>query len=421
MFLATPLIGIEEISTFTVQQWQADLDFMAKFLKETHPNPFTKITETDFTKNLQKIRIRIPDMNKNEIVTEFMKLSTSIKDGHTMLFGENLTHKWFPIRIEKFHEGYYITVTQPDLKHLIGKRVIRINDLRVDELFKKIKSVGIRENEYASQYYSSVYLMMERILKGLDVISGSNSTLRIRIEGDDKEISIKSKPFKSDPFLSWFWLKNAIPSIEYVRINDLKKDKLPLYLRDFETPYWFHHDLQKKLVYLGFNECRNVKTNPFEIFCKKMWSYIDENQVNNLVIDLRHNIGGTNGFFLPLVHQIIKHDRINSKEHLYVIISNKTWSAAIHLATLIEKHCNVIFVGQPTAAGPNHFADPKMVTLPHSKVLLMVSRNFWQTTVPTDKRKAIHPILPVIITARDFFNYNDQAMNRITDLIKKKQ
>ena len=120
-----------------------------------------------------------------------------------------------------------------------------------------------------------------------------------------------------------------------------------------------------------------------------------------------------------MLHEIIKHDEINKKGNLFIITSKKTFSAALHCATWIEFHCNPIFVGEPTGAAPNHYADPDFSLLPNSKLLLMISKYYWQNSWPWDNREYIDPELKVYLSSTDYFNFKDPALDEIFKYIEQ--
>jgi len=149
-----------------------------------------------------------------------------------------------------------------------------------------------------------------------------------------------------------------------------------------------------------------------------LWEFIDRNNVKRLIIDLRNNIGGNNQIVLPLIYDIIRHDDINRKGNLYINIGRKTWSAAMHCATWLEKHTNAIFVGEPTASAPNHYADPNRFTLPNSKIELLVSRYYWQNSWPWDERNYIEPEILVKLYSHEYFGYHDPILELLLNKLK---
>jgi hypothetical protein len=93
----------------TDEQWIEDLDFMISRLDSIHPNLYANIYKEQMQERVKELSEKIPILSDNEIIVELLKIVTTIHDGHTRLHGKNLTKKWYPLRIEKFSDGYYIT------------------------------------------------------------------------------------------------------------------------------------------------------------------------------------------------------------------------------------------------------------------------------------------------------------------------
>ena len=202
-----------------------------------------------------------------------------------------------------------------------------------EELFGTLCSMLGHLKDFCRSLKDQRNLTMNSLLDGLGIISSPDILTLETIDKTNKlrTISVYAEkyPFKDDMFHNWFWHYNAVPD-----------------------------------------------------FIKNPWDAVETKKPEKLIVDLRNNLGGTNDYLQPLIHGIIRHDKINHKGHLFVMISRKTFSVALHCATLIQMNAQPIFAGEPTGAAPNHFADPDIYTLPNSKLLLLVSTTWWQNSGP---------------------------------------
>lgn len=395
-------------------QWQEDLAFLSDKIKEIHPLPFSKTSADSFDNSVDKLHNRIPSMSDNEIIVELFRIVSLIKDGHTRIHGKNLTGLWFPVRIEMFSDGLFITATSRQYTDAIGAKVLRIGKYSAEEAFRKIKAITPHDNEYSQIYMAPCYITMASILNGLKIIDDlSHLDLLIDKYGKVSELKVVSNKYDSDNDLSWYWLLNSVPADNFVRFIDQSKEQLPLYLNNYDQFYWFRLLDKSSTVYMCFNLCADSENEKFYDFNTRLWNFIDENNADKLIIDLRNNLGGNNQILMPLIYSIIRHEKINSRGHLYVITGRKTWSAAMHCATWLERHTKAIFAGEPTGAAPNHFADAEVVFLPNSRIMLMVSRYYWQNSWPWDNRPWIEPDIPVTLSSYDYFKYNDPVLTTI--------
>ena len=405
------------------KQWIEDLEFITHRLDSIHPNPYINISKEHFQIEIDNLKSKIPTYTDDEIISQFLHIITLVRDGHTRLHGNKLTSKWYPLRIEKFSDGFYITAITKEHSKFIGARILAFNNQPVENVFQQLKGITPHDNSYSQDYFVPMYLTMSSILSGLHIKESSDDllTVSVRIKGQkDEKLVLNSTEFQAGDDLSWFWRDYAVPANEFVNILSVDSI-LPLYLKKYKQPFWYDFIKENNTVYFAFNECVNDENNNFESFNNKLWSYIDSLKAKYLIIDLRNNFGGTNSYIMPLVHEIIKHDGINKKGNLFLITSKKTFSAALDCATWIEFHCNPIFVGEPTGAAPNHYADPDFSYLPNSKILLMISKYYWQDSWPWDNRMCIEPTIKVDLSSVDYFNYKDPAIDEIFKYLKQNQ
>jgi hypothetical protein len=148
-------------------------------------------------------------------------------------------------------------------------------------------------------------------------------------------------------------------------------------------------------------------------FCDRLFKFINENEVERLVIDLRRNSGGNNFLNRPILHGLIRNDKINRRGKLFVIIGRQTFSAAMNAAAEIERHTNAIFVGEPTGSSPNFVGESVGFSLPYSKMQGSISDLYWQSSVAMDYRIWIAPALYAPLSFKLYRANRDPAMEAI--------
>jgi len=137
--------------------------------------------------------------------------------------------------------------------------------------------------------------------------------------------------------------------------------------------------------------------------------------VDYLILDIRLNDGGNNLLNRPLVHHLIRCDRINRWGGFFTIIGRQTFSAAMNLAVDLERSTRVLFVGEPTGASPNHYGENGVIVLPHSGLEVSVSTLWWQYSTPYDDRPWIAPDLPARLSTVDYVANRDPAVDAALD------
>jgi hypothetical protein len=403
---------------FSVQQWQDDLRFLVTSMESIHPNLFHDVTQDAFQHEVAILTDAIPHLDDNEILVGLLKLTAMTQDWHTQIISRNLTKKWFPVRIEQLQDGLFITAVSPEYAEYLGGRVLRIGNCPGSEAFNKIKGITAHDNLYSQRYFASMFMSIPSVLCGLHIIADEN-TLQLDIQplaGGQREVKITAGAYDSDDDLTWFWLKEAIPANETITVATHRKP-LPLYWQNANQNYWFEFLDPYNTVYMGFNQTANDETESFADFNIRLWDLIDRQDVEHLVIDLRHNLGGDHDILSPLIDGILQRERINRRGGLFVIIGPKNVSASSHCAAWLEKRAQPTFVGEPTGARPNQYADPEHLRLPNSQLRLMVSKLYWQNDLAQDARPWIEPHILAAFDSADYFGLRDPAMEKVMDLL----
>ena len=110
---------------------------------------------------------------------------------------------------------------------------------------------------------------------------------------------------------------------------------------------------------------------------------------------------------------------LNQRSKLFTLIGRHTFSAAVNFATMLENETNTIFVGEPTGAGPNHYGDPKLIVLPHSKLIVFIATRRWQFGSASIDRREHSPTICVSVTHDDYFEGHDAMLDAALAAAKK--
>jgi hypothetical protein len=192
---------------------------------------------------------------------------------------------------------------------------------------------------------------------------------------------------------------------------------VPNYLKNLKALFWFEKLPGTNAVYFQWNSVRNDKNITLNKFTDSLMKYMSDNNLEELIIDLRWNNGG-NTMLLPyFITTLIKNEKINKRGNLFVITGRRTFSAAQNLATYLEKQTNAIFVGEPTGSSPNFVGEEDFITLPYSKVAMNVSDWFWQSSWPWDSRTWIAPNIYVPPTFKAYSVNRDEVLETLVGLI----
>ena len=359
--------------------WRFDLNLLAREIKRIHYNPYRKVTKEQFDAYVKDLHARIPGLSDQQILVGFMKLTAMAGDGHTRI--RPAQRMGVPVEFYLFTEGMFIISVLPPQTDIIAAQVLAFGDRPVDEVMKALDPLISRDNDIWSKVMGPDLMRYPQVLNGLGLIPAADKMdLKIRdSQGQVRLITLSAGPANPNPF----WADG--------RKKGERQD--PLYLKNRMAAYWFEYLPESKTVYFQYNQVRNDVKDPLPQFCDRLFKFINENDVEKLVIDMRWNGGGNNFLNQPITHGLIRCDKINRRGNLFVIVGRDTFSAAMCGAAHIERNTNAIFVGEPTGSSPNFIGETNRVSLPYSRVQASISDLYWQNSVAMDYRTWIAPEL----------------------------
>jgi tetratricopeptide (TPR) repeat protein len=353
------LLGADDVSKLSkAEGWRYDLDLFVRELKRMHPNPYRQTSREAFEAYVSKLRNDIPKLNDEQVAVGLMKLAALAGDGHTHLRPTFLTergHLGIPIMYYSFVEGIFVIAAINKYKDLLGAQVLRVGSHTVEEILSACAGVVSRDNAMGLKAEANALLRSPQLLYGLGLISDPDKlSITIRdAEGKERSLTVIGEP------------KGPMAGVS---LHGLTPGTLPLSMQPRGGIYWFDYLPQDKVVYFQFNQIRSDDKEPLPQFCERLVKYINENEVEKLVIDLSSNDGGNGNLNRHLVQALLRADKVNQAGKLFVIIGRTTFSAAMGLSLELERHTKAIFVGEPTGSSLNAIGEFNPVTLPYSKM-----------------------------------------------------
>lgn len=397
------------LKTHTLEAIQSDYDLMIRSLREAHPGLYwyTSISSFDSLARTERNKL-YEGMDSYVFFRIASKIVAATKEGHCRIGSSRDVGQYFnqkailpPVVVKVLNDKVYL-LNDIDGQSTKGKILTKINDEPVDEiiteLFKytskyadgHITTGKIRYSiDYTSlAYYYADYFENTPIyaLELKDEKSGNSSVVKVK--------GLSASDFGTiDKGVSRFKLKEPIE----LRINDDKTAYLAIH--SFRHTYYDHDG----------NE-----TVAFEVFSSKIDSVFRQilhSNVKKLIIDIRHNGGGTEGYedyvlsYLTdqvynkykyvetnaLGYSFLEHTQYNTAEEvaslerdlkkefeqsqdgrylrrkgfmkveppkeitykgeLFVLISGKTYSGGSEFAGLLRDKTKALFIGEETGGG----------------------------------------------------------------------
>lgn len=415
----TAAVRGEALQDDRVRRWRTDIEFIVRSVASRHPDPWHRISRDSFESVAARLVAAVPDLREEAVVVRAMQLVALLGDGHTALapFNHALFVHWFPVRMERFADGLFITGIDRDHAAFVGAKVLRIGRYSAEEAFDLVGTVTSVDNRLGLPRTVPTYLPSAAVLVGLNILTSAESLpLEVALSGGSTaSLVMRSTSWPID--LGWARNRGVVPGGgAAVTVFSDRMDQLPLHLRRLLTSrdrYWFEVLPRQRALYFQFNSVTNGD-EPFAAFVERLWGAYERNaaDIDRFVVDLRYNEGGDGTLLRPLLHGFIRHEAVNRRGHLFVITGPHTFSAASNLVGQMLEHTEAITVGEP--GGPlNWFSDTERLVLPSGRLSIDVSTMYWQRGHALDDRGYHAPEFPVPVTAGDFFSGEDRALEAI--------
>ena len=369
-----------------------DLEFLKKTLPVKHTNLFAKITRPDFEAKVDAITAKAETLNDETFTAELFKLTVSIADEHT--FVEPEFTKILPIQFGMFKEGLFVTGIGADNSALLLARLVAINNQSTKNVIALFKEAIQSDNQSYFDDHLLHFINNPVLLKGLGIINSDEEAEFTFIDQNDKAVRIKLAAIRENN------IANA--DLVFARPNLLPNKT--------KGNYWLDYDPGRKVLYFNYNECREDEDKPFKEFNDQLFTLIETDQPDKIVLDLRQNSGGNSGILNPFIEKI-KDSYLNQKGKFFVLIGKKTFSSAVMNAVELKKNSNAIFIGEATSGNINHYGEVRGFSLPRSKITIAYSTRYWETW--KGKKGPLTPDVNVAYSIKNYIQGKDEALMRV--------
>ena len=374
--------------------WDEDLDALVEGIELFHPNPWWRISKKAFLSRVDLLRTTLPTLDKTAAAVAVMELVATI-DGHTAVYPTDLGYRFYALELYEFADGTYV-LAAPGQPELVGGRVTGIGALSLRQAARLLRPLVSHDNEQTISARLPLYLVMAEALQAKGIVQDpARPGFRITTRSGAKVVA-------NPPTFGWDLYQSEVGWFPV----GLPPRRKPLSQSRRDEPIW-STGIGRGVYYVQYNEVRDGLETTIQAAEKA----IGRPGFRRLVLDIRHNGGGDNTTYGPLL-QLLTDDRL--KGRLSVIIGRETFSAAENFATEVERDTDAVFVGEPTGARPNLYGDVRDVVLPRSGIIAHVSSRYWQMGDTPDARPALPPDLPVALTSRDYFAGRDPILAAAT-------
>ncbi len=382
----------------TAARWRADLDYLVEALGREHRNLFHSVSRESFDGAVRSLRARIPVLAGHEVVVELARLVALVGDGHTSLPLVVVPgFRRYPLRLYHYADGLCVQAIAREHGATAGARLLSIGDTPATDACDAMRPLISRDNEMGVRAAAPELLTIPEVLHARGVLADPERAAYVVQRPSGERVTCALRPVE------------ALPA-DLADARDGAATGPPLWLQRPPEYNWCMHLADVGAVYAQYNRVRDGQDDSVAAFFDRVFAFIEREDAQRLILDVRLNGGGNMSLNRPLIHHLIRCDQVNQWGKLFVIIGRHTFSAAMNLAVDLERHTRALFVGEPTGARPNHYGENADIILPHSGLRCTASALWWQYSSPRDDRPWIAPDIPAPLWSADDAANRDPAL-----------
>ncbi len=398
----------------SVKAWQEDLAFLKETVHQDYDFLFKKISASDFDAAVKEFYDAIPQMEEHEIVVGFARMISLFGYGHTNLWVTGWAkdnprgfHQ-MPYSLYHFSDGLYIQATPEKYAATVGAKVLKVAGVPVQEALAAIRPVVPAENDQFFKAYGWHYLGTPEVLHAQGVTESLMENITLTLEKDGKEFEQIFEPFDGEGYPGQYSLVDQVDG--WVSARD--QSATPLWLQQLDRIYFYEYLPEQKAVYVRHSQIQDDEQEAIPEFYDHVFKFMEENEVEKFILDVRLNGGGNNYKNKPIVTGVIQ-SKINQPGKFFVVLGRRTYSACQNLVNELHTYTEAVFVGEPTSENINFYGDNRAVELPNSGLTPRLSFAWWQDKPQWENQDWLPPNLATDLSFAQYVANEDPALDAI--------
>lgn len=404
------LFQLSAQENLTTKQWQEDLRFLQTTIHKDYSFLFVKTTKEIFDSEVETLYKNIPELEEHEVIVGMSRIIALFEYGHSDIgFNQKpFEFHYLPINLYEFNDGVYLQGVHKDYPEALGAKVMAINKVPIAEALERIRPAVNVENDQYFKAYGINYLRILEVLHAQGITDKLENSTELTLEKDGK---IFTQSIKALPRGETVPTKYSHVLKDENWLNARDQSTTPLYLKNLDKIYFFEYLAEDKALYVRHSQIQDDPEEDILSFYKRVFDFIENNDVKKLILDVRLNGGGNNYKNKPIITGIIETKKINKVGSLFVIIGRRTYSACQNLVNELDNYTNAIFVGEPTSENLNFWGDARPVPLPNSKIPLYLSYAWWQDKPAWENADWLAPSIPVDMSFSEYASNQDPVLD----------
>jgi Peptidase family S41 len=283
---------------------QKDVAYFFETLKVGYPKWEQRISPTDLeTEKERLLAFFSNNKNKDILNIELQKILARLEDAHTQISIDASSKKFFPINFLLQKNSLIVAlISKQNDSALIGSKLLKINDLSMDEVAKRAKKlISAENNEYLLNNLRQ-FIQLVTFLKMIDVnhndsllhltlLTPQNVVKEVWIKACEKPTFFTASPNRFKHYSTKAYDMTMMPEhdLAYIKVGtfldyDMIKDGIGDYVHNPLLKPIGKHFMKKQMSKIGALSFKDFFTDAI--------AKANQAGVEHVVIDLRNNGGG---------------------------------------------------------------------------------------------------------------------------------
>lgn len=311
---------------------------------------------------------------------------------------------FYSLDVGWFGDDLYILCLPKSLESYIGKKVTMIGNRPLDEVLDLLATVCPVETMSGKK--TNLYCMYPNMLKYLQIIDKDATGIPFTVEGENGletfELPITKEPANDGYFPYKF---EDMPFTQQMRTENMRNNENYSYrvLKEHNT------------IYFQYLSCMESKTS-FNMFFEEMMEEFEKDEnLTNLIIDVRFNQGG---FRSMLQNQFYKYKDVLKDKKIYLILGIFTASAGCQVyEDCLQNEFDVTSYGMPTGGAIHNYTEAEHFSIRQTGLMLNYPLVFDNLPKLQEKlgdvKESITPDVVVDQEFDEFIHGTDSIIERI--------
>lgn len=343
------------------RRWEADLEYLDRLVRLTHPAPFARIPEAQWAHEVADLRTSLNGMTDLQRVGALMRLAALVGDGHTAVYppfvGEG---SWtlLPIFPVWLADGWHIGAADPAHRQLVGAKIMGAGALNASGLENRAREMIAADNHVTAQWLAQIPLQAAEFYAMIGAAE-RDGRVALRLswpDGRTETAILGGEPLTRDPNARW--APTDWPTMSAVH-----------------PPRWIRHAAasaamewldKERVLYVALNAIADTAGRPLAALGAALRDSILARDPAGVVLDLRLNNGGNGNLVPRFLAPLTGLPVLQHVGTFQVLTGPRSFSATGFLLGELERSTAARRVGGPTGVRPVVSSTETPFTMPYS-------------------------------------------------------